>query len=146
MKSEPGCYSIDDLKRDTQTEWDGVRNYQARNFMRDEMKIGDRVFFYHSNAKPPGIAGLAEVCKESHPDVSAFNQNDPHYDPKSDPQNPRWFLVDIKFIRKFDELISLNEIKNDSKLEGIPVAAKGQRLSVQPVSTSHGIYLESLRD
>lgn len=146
MKSEPGCYSIDDLKRDKTTHWDGVRNYQARNFIRDDMKVGDRVFFYHSNTNPPGIAGIAEVCKESYADFTAWDKNDDHFDPKTNKDNPRWFMVDIKFLKKFDELISLTEIKDDPKLEGVPVAQKGNRLSVQPVSQHHGKYLEALRN
>lgn len=141
MKSEPGCYSIDDLRKDRRTEWDGVRNYQARNFMRDDMKKGDIAFFYHSNANPPGIAGVATIVKESHIDESAFDKNDKHYDPKSNKEKPLWFLVDIAYKKKFKELITLDEIKNDPHLKGVLVAQRGQRLSVMPVSDKHGKYL-----
>jgi len=137
MKSEPDVYSIDDLARDGRTCWDGVRNYQARNFMRDRMRVGDAVLFYHSNAKPPGVAGLARVCREAYPDHSAFDVNDPHYDPKSDPDKPRWFMVDLEFVERFDELLPLDELKSDPKLEGMLVIQKGQRLSVQPVEPAH---------
>ena len=107
MKSEPGCYSIDDLKQDKTTHWDGVRNYQARNMMRDDMKKKDLVLFYHSNAKPTGIAGIAEVIKEGYPDHTAMDPNSEHPDPKSTPDNPRWYMVDIRFKKKFNSIISL---------------------------------------
>lgn len=144
MKSEPGCYSIDDLKRDKRTEWDGVRNYQARNFMRDDIKKGDKVFFYHSNANPPAIAGLAKVVKESHPDMSAFDKKDDHYDPKSKKDSPTWYLVDIAFVKKYKEELPLIEIKRDPRLKGMLLTQPGQRLSVMPVSDTHGKYLEKI--
>ena len=143
MKSEPSCYSIDDLANDKKTCWDGVRNYQARNFLRDEIKKGDTVFYYHSNTKPPGIVGLAEVIKDGYPDSTAFDKNEDHYDPKSKPENPTWFMVDIKFLRKLKEPLSLDMLKADPKLEGMLVTMRGQRLSVMPVSDKHGKYLES---
>ncbi len=134
MKSEPEAYSIDDLARDQKTYWDGVRNYQARNFMRDQMKKGDRVFFYHSNAEPPGIAGVAEVIKEGYPDPSAFDPKDIHYDADSKKDKPSWYVVEIKFIRKFDPLIALDTLRKTKGLEKMPLLQRGQRLSVQPVS------------
>lgn len=137
MKSEPEAYSIDDLKRDKTGEWDGVRNYQARNFMRDQMKVGDAVLFYHSNAKPPGIAGIAEVCKESYPDFTAWDRKSKYYDPKSDRKTPRWFMVDVKFVKKFPELISLDQLKADPAFSGMMVIQRGSRLSIQPVEKKH---------
>jgi len=137
MKSEPDCFSIDDLaKRPKQTSmWDGVRNYQARNMMRDEMKEGDKVFFYHSNAKPPHIAGIAEVAsKEAYPDPTQFDPKEDHYDPKSSPDNPRWYLVDVKLVKKFPHPLNLDQIKNNHKLKSMALVQTGSRLSVQPVT------------
>ncbi len=133
MKSEPDVYSIDDLKKDGETYWDGVRNYQARNFMRDKMKKGDGVLFYHSNAKPPGVVGTAKVVKESYPDHTAFDREDNHYDPKSDPSNPRWFMVDVEFESKFKRMVPLPELREAPGLEEM-VVTKRSRLSVQPVT------------
>ena len=137
MKSEPGVYSIDDLKRDGQTCWDGVRNYQARNFMRDGMAVGDRVLFYHSNAEPMGVAGVAEVCRAAYPDHTAWDPADPHYDPASRQESPTWLMVDIAYVATFPRLVSLADIKADPALAGMVVAQKGSRLSVQPVSEEH---------
>ena len=136
MKSEPNAYSIDDLKKEPKkkTHWDGVRNYQARNFMRDKMKIGDQVFFYHSNCKEVGIAGIAEVCSESYPDFTAFDPDDKHFDPKSDPDNPRWMMVDIKFVKKFPRVISLSELRDCKALADMMILRKGNRLSITPVT------------
>ena len=139
IKSEPDEFSIDDLRscpRGTD-HWDGVRNYQARNFMRDDMKKGDEVFFYHSNCKEPGIVGLARVVRESYPDHTAFDPDDPHYDPKSDPQKPTWFMVDVKFVRTLRRNISLKELKAEPALEGLALVRRGNRLSVMPVSDDH---------
>ena len=133
MKSEPGAYSIDDLERDGRTHWDGVRNYQARNFMRDDMQVGDGVLYYHSNARPPGVVGLARVAREGYPDHTAFDPGDKHYDPKSDPSNPRWFMVDVEFVARFDEIVPLQALKEEPGLEDM-VVTKRSRLSVQPVS------------
>lgn len=135
MKSEPSEFSIDDLKKmPKQTEhWDGVRNYQARNFMRDEMKKGDQVFFYHSNCAEPGIVGIAEVVREGYPDFTAWDPKDKHYDPKTDPDNPRWMMVDIKFVRKFDTTITLEALKDNPALEDMRLIQRGNRLSVMPV-------------
>ena len=125
MKSEPGDYSIDDLKRDKKIPWDGVRNYQARNFMRDEMEIGDQVIFYHSNANPPHIAGFAQVASKSYPDATQFDKKSKYYDAKSTKENPRWMLVDISYVNTCKQILSLSDIKADSKLDGIRVAQKG---------------------
>ncbi len=136
MKSEPDAFSIDDLKaQPKKTEhWDGIRNYQARNMMRDEMKKGDQVFFYHSNCKPPGIVGIAEVTREAYPDHTAFEPNSKYYDPKSDPDNPRWIMVDVKFKKKFKEMISLDELRKVPALKDMLLLRKGNRLSITPVS------------
>ncbi|MCH9671134.1 MAG: EVE domain-containing protein [Gammaproteobacteria bacterium] len=135
MKSEPNEFSIDDLRnRPKKTEpWDGVRNYQARNMMRDEMKRGDKAFFYHSNCDVPGIVGIVEVVKEGYPDPTAFDPDDKHFDPKSDPDNPRWFLVEVKFVRKLKRTISLTELKEKTQLEDFALVRRGNRLSVMPV-------------
>ena len=146
VKTEPDVYSIDDLKRDRTTGWDGVRNYQARNFMRDEMKKGDPVLVYHSNADPPGIVGLATVSREGHPDPTAINPDDPHFDPKSDPDAPRWIQVELRFKRKFRRLLPLAELRDEPELDGMPLLQKGQRLSVQPVSAAHFERVCSLAD
>jgi len=134
MKSEPGDYSIRDLETDGETYWDGVRNYQARNIMRDQMRIGDGVLYYHSNAKPPGIIGLAEVTKEAFPDPSQFEPDNKYYDPKSTLDNPRWMCVSIGFVGRFDELLSLHDLRKVAELEGMALLRRGQRLSVQPVT------------
>lgn len=136
MKSEPNAFSIDDLKkRPDQTEhWDGVRNYQARNMMRDQMKIGDQVFFYHSNCEVPGIVGIMEVVREGYPDHTAFDPRSKYFDPKSDPQNPRWIMVDIKYLRHTRRIISLAELKNCETLENMQLVRKGNRLSIMPVT------------
>lgn len=135
MKSEPEAYSIDDLQAQPKKtdHWDGVRNYQARNFMKS-MKKGDQVFFYHSNCKPPGIVGVAEVVKEAYPDFTAFDGDSKYFDPKSLPDNPRWFMVDVKFKKKFKHILSLDELKATPELETMPLVRKGNRLSVMPVS------------
>lgn len=133
MKSEPEVYSIDHLARDKKTYWDGVRNFQARNFLRDEIKAGDLVFFYHSNAGPPGIAGIAEVIKEGYPDPSQFDAKDVHYDVKSKKEKPTWFVVEIRFVEKFSRLIPLDEIRKTKGLEKMALLKYG-RLSVQPVT------------
>ena len=135
FKSEPEEFGIDDLKKKrSKTEhWDGVRNYQARNFMRDDMKIGDQGFFYHSNCDVPGIVGIVEVVKESYVDHTAFDPDDKHYDPKSDPEKPRWFMVDVKFVERFPDTISLQQLKSNPKLADMRLVQKGNRLSVMPV-------------
>ncbi len=134
MKSEPNAYSIDDLQRDGVTYWDGVRNYQARNFMRDDMRIGDKVIFYHSNTKPPAAVGVAEIVRESYPDFTAFDPSELHFDPKSNEEKPIWFMVDIKFIEKFERAVPLQEMKENPKLRNMKLVQRGNRLSVMPMS------------
>ncbi|MDG1513915.1 MAG: EVE domain-containing protein [Mariniblastus sp.] len=136
MKSEPDCFSIDDLaEEENQTTcWDGVRNYQARNFIRDDMKKGDKVLFYHSSTKPPGVAGVATIVKESYPDFTAFDPKDKHFDPKSKQETPRWFMVDIKLEKKMKRFVSLEELRSVKSLEGMVLLQKGSRLSIQPVT------------
>lgn len=133
MKSEPGAYSIDDLKKDSTTHWDGVRNFQARNFMRDLMKKGDLVLFYHSNANPPGVAGIAKVVKTGYPDHSATDKKNKHYDPKASKENPIWFMVDLSFVKKLKRYISLDEMKKNPALKNM-ILLQRSRLSVQPVT------------
>jgi predicted RNA-binding protein with PUA-like domain len=139
MKSEPSVFGIDDLKAKPQLTsfWDGVRNYQARNFMRDGMKKGDKVFFYHSSCPEPGIVGIATVAREAHPDPTAFDPKSPYYDPKSDPNKPIWIGVDVKFVRQFKRVISLEELKAEPRLDGFTLLRRGNRLSVMPVSEEH---------
>ncbi|MSQ78031.1 MAG: EVE domain-containing protein [Nitrospiraceae bacterium] len=134
MKSEPSAFSIQDLQkvRNQTTSWDGVRNFQARNFMRT-MKKGDRVLFYHSNAEPPAVMGVAEVVTEAYPDNSAFNPKDVHYDPRSTPARPLWDLVDIKLVRIFPAPIPLDRLRQEPGLKRMELLRKGSRLSVQPV-------------
>lgn len=132
MKSEEDVYSIRDLEKEGTTSWEGVRNYEARNIMRDLMKVGDGVLFYHSNANPPGVAGLATVAKTGYPDHFAFDKKSRYHDPKSDPDDPRWFMVDIEFQEAFHEVVSLDEIKATPEL-GEMTLVKRARLSVQPV-------------
>jgi len=136
MKSEPDAFSIDDLKAmPKKTDfWDGVRNYQARNFMRDDMKKGDMVFFYHSNCKEPGIVGTMVVSKEAYADATALDKKSKYYDPKASKENPRWFAVEVTYKKKFKHPITLSELKANPKLEDFALVRKGNRLSVMPVS------------
>lgn len=144
MKSEPDTFSIDDLKRKKREAWDGVRNYQARNFMRDGMRVGDGVFFYHSNCAEPGIAGLAEVASDAYPDPTQFDPKSKYFDPASSRDNPRWMLVDVKFVKKLTRVITLDELKNHPKLEGMALLRKGNRLSVMPVDAAEWKYILGL--
>ncbi|MGR9107796.1 MAG: EVE domain-containing protein [Gammaproteobacteria bacterium] len=146
MKSEPGEFSIDDLARipDRTTHWDGVRNYQARNMIRDDMKIGDQVFFYHSNCQEPGIVGIMEVCREAYPDSSAFDPEDKHFDPKSKADCPSWFMVDVRMVRKLARAIGLNELKQFAQLENLALVRRGNRLSVMPVTREQWDFILSL--
>ncbi|MGE0493021.1 MAG: EVE domain-containing protein [Vulcanimicrobiota bacterium] len=132
FKSEPDVFSIDDLAAVESEHWDGVRNYQARNNLQ-AMKVGDLGFFYHSRLNPSGIVGICEVVKEAYPDHTAFDPKNKYYDPKSTPEKPRWFMVDIKFVDKFSRMIDLHEVKSDPKLAEMALV-KSSRLSVQPVS------------
>lgn len=146
MKSEPGEFSIDDLRaRRSRTEpWDGVRNYQARNMMRDEMRPGDQAFFYHSACEEPGIVGIVKIASEAYPDPTAFDPQDKHYDPKSDPDDPRWFLVDVKFVRKLGRTIGLKELRDHDALADMVLLRRGNRLSIMPVSAEHWNYILGL--
>ena len=139
MKSEPDAFSWDDLVRTgAQGEpWDGVRNYQARNFMRDEMQVGDRVLFYHSNCQPPHVAGVAEVCHPAEPDLAAFDAESPYHDPKSTPQNPRWVCVRVRAVEALPAVVPLDAIRRNERLADMLLVRKGQRLSIQPVDPEH---------
>ena len=134
LKSEPTSYSIDDLKRDKSTLWEGVRNYQARNFMSKEMKTGDEVLFYHSNADPPAVAGIAQVSGPAEPDPTQFDESDSHYDPKATPADPIWLCVRVKFKQKFVREVALPELREQKELQNMVLLKKGSRLSVQPVT------------
>lgn len=146
MKSEPSAYSIDDLEREGVTHWEGVRNYQARNFMRDEMRVGDPVLFYHSSTKPAGVVGLGRVVRESYPDHFAWNPESKYFDERSTPGKPLWFMVDVEFVARFSEVVTLAQIKEDPALAGIMVARRGSRLSIQPVEEIHFRHICKLGD
>ena len=137
FKSEPGCYSIEDLKNkpNSTDSWDGVRNYQARNMLRDDIKKGDEVFFYYSNSKPMGIAGICSVVKNGYPDHTAEDPNGEHFDPKHIESKPLWYMVDVKFKKKFSRVITLKELKETPGLEHMVVTQRGSRLSIQPVTS-----------
>lgn len=137
VKTEPESYSIDDLARDKRTCWDGVRNYQARNYMRDGMKIGDLVLIYHSNANPNGIVGIAKVASATYPDHTAQDEKNDHYDPKSTSENPIWMMVDLEFVKKLKSPVTLEMMKRERKLDDMLVLRRGQRLSVMPVEEKH---------
>jgi predicted RNA-binding protein with PUA-like domain len=143
IKSEGDCYSIDDFKREKKTPWEGIRNYQARNFMMS-MKPGDLLLFYHSISKPTGVYGIAKVVGKAHPDESQFDKKDMHFDPKATKEKPIWQCVDVAFVEKFKNPVSLEAIKKDSKLGGMLVRTKASRLSVQPVSEKHFQYIRKL--
>lgn len=136
FKSEPDCFSIDTLSKcPKQTSpWDGVRNYQVRNLLRDEIKRGDLAFFYHSSCTPPGVAGVMQVVKEAYPDFTAWDLQSEHFDPKSTPDNPRWYMVDVKLVSKFPHFISLDEIKRHPTLKSMQILRKGNRLSITAVT------------
>jgi len=138
FKTEPDAFSIDDLSnRPDKTEpWDGVRNYQARNFLRDGVKLGDKVFIYHSSCKVMGIAGVAEVVKAGYPDTTQFNPESNYFDPKSSEDNPRWYRVDVKFVEKFPKVLPLSVIKGMESIRELPLVKKGGRLSIMPVEES----------
>jgi predicted RNA-binding protein with PUA-like domain len=146
MKSEPDTFSITDLRhKPEQTEhWDGVRNYQARNMLRDAMKGGDLAFFYHSNCAQPGIVGVMEIVREGYADFTAFDPDDHHFDPKSDPGHPRWMMVDVKHVRTLSRTITLQELKLKAELAGFALLRRGNRLSVMPVSEHHWHFILSL--
>jgi predicted RNA-binding protein with PUA-like domain len=148
MKSEPDAFGIDHLaKMPKQTEhWDGIRNYQVRNMMRDDMKKGDEVLLYHSNCKEPGIVGLVKIVKEAYPDYTAFDPEQKYYDPKSDPDNPRWLMVDIQLIRKFKRIITLQELKTYKTLSEMLILRRGNRLSITPISKKHWDFILKLEN
>ena len=133
MKSEPSNYSIKDLKRDQKALWDGVRNYQARNFMMNDMNIGDEVLFYHSLGNPSGIVGLAKISKKAQPDPTALDKKSEYYDPKATQEKPRWYCVEVTFKKMFKEVISLEQLRKEKPLKNMLVLKKGQRLSIMPV-------------
>lgn len=143
IKSEPDAYSIDDLERDGVEHWDGIRNYQARNIMRDEMTVGDRVLFYHSNASPPGVVGIAEVASEPYPDHTQFDPKSKYFDESSDPDDPRWLMVDMKFVAKLPRLVGLPELRQHDALQDM-VLLNRSRLSVQPVTDDQFDYIVDL--
>jgi predicted RNA-binding protein with PUA-like domain len=137
MKSEPTVYSITDLKKDKKTLWDGVRNYQARNIMRDEMAVGDLVLFYHSSADPMGVAGVGRICSDFYADPTQFDAKSNYFDAKSKHEAPIWQLRDVAFVESFADVLTLSAMKADKKLEGMMVTRRGMRLSVQPVGKVH---------
>ncbi|MEE7560551.1 EVE domain-containing protein [Xanthomonas sp. Kuri4-2] len=146
MKSEPDAFSIDDLERVGTEPWNGVRNYQARNFMRDDMRVGDGVMFYHSNCKVPGIVGLATVASAAYPDETQFDPGSDYHDPKATREQPRWMLVDVAFDRKLRRTLALDEIKQHAEAlgEGFPLIARGNRLSILPVTAAQWKLLLAL--
>ena len=147
LKSEPEEFGVEDLAKEPKktAHWDGVRNYQARNMMRDQMKRGDLGFFYHSNCKEPGIVGIVKIAKQGYPDHTAFDRKDKHYDAKSDPDNPRWYMVDVKLVRKLKRTVSLAELReHTTKLKDFALLRRGNRLSVMPVSEKNWNYILEL--
>ena len=144
MKSEPDAFSIDDLQAVGVEPWDGIRNYQARNFMRDQMEVGDQIFFYHSSCKVPGIVGKMEVASEPYPDHTAFDPEAHYYDAKSDPDNPTWMMVDVKFVEKFEHPITLTTLKQQPELLDMRLLKRGNRLSIMPVEKNHWDFILSM--
>jgi len=142
MKSEPSCFSIDDLKRVNREPWDGVRNYQARNMFRDAMAVGDEALFYHSNAgQDTGVVGVMSIASQAYPDPTQFDPQSEHPDPKSDPANPRWLLVDVAYKQHFKNPVLLSQMRHDPHLTDLPLLARGNRLSVLPLSKKHFTYI-----
>lgn len=137
FKTEPFTYSIDDLARERQTPWEGIRNYQARNFIRDDIRIGDEVLIYHSGVKTPAVFGRAKIIKGAYPDSTALDRSSPYFDQRSTPDNPVWFMVDVEFTAKFVNPVTLADIKADADLSKMMVAQRGMRLSIQPVDETH---------
>jgi predicted RNA-binding protein with PUA-like domain len=148
LKSEPSVFGIDDLQAmpDATEHWDGVRNYQARNFIRDGMKQGDLAFFYHSNCKEPGIVGIVEIVREAYPDFTASDPESQYYDPRSSAEDPRWYMVDVRFVRKFERTIPLTVLKSSPELQDMPLVRRGNRLSVMPVSEPHWRFIMHLSE
>jgi predicted RNA-binding protein with PUA-like domain len=145
MKSEPSTYSIDDMARDGITAWDGVRNYQARNFVRDRMRVGDRAFFYHSSCEEPGIVGVVEICRPAYPDESQFDPKSAYHDPGSTRDAPRWVNIDVKFVRK-TRLVALEDLRRHKPLARMPVLQRGNRLSITPVDPAEWKFIMRLMD
>ena len=148
MKSEPAVFGLDDSQQSPhQTDsWDGVRNYQARNMLRDQMQVGDLAFFYRANCKPPGIVGIMEIASRAYPDPTQFDPDSDYYDPKSDPANPRWYLVDVRFKRKFARMITLDELRSHPELADMVVLRRGNRLSITPVTKAEWDFIVALAD
>lgn len=144
MKSEPDCFSIDDLKAKKTAPWDGVRNYQVRNMFRDDMKPGDKAFFYHSSCEVPGVYGVMKIASVAYPDPTQFDPKSDHYDPKSKKEEPRWLLVDVSFERKLKNPVTLAQMRDDKKLANFRLLATGNRLSVIPVGKEHWEHILSL--
>ncbi len=144
MKSEPDCFSIDDLKAKKTAPWDGVRNYQVRNMFRDDMKPGDKAFFYHSSCEVPGVYGVMKIASVAYPDPTQFDPKSDHYDPKSKQEEPRWLLVDVTFERKLKKPVTLAQMRDDKKLANFRLLATGNRLSVIPVGKEHWEHILSL--
>jgi len=144
MKSEPDVYSIETLKKDKTTWWEGVRNYQARNFMMKDMKVGDLVLFYHSNAEPPGVAGIAKVSHAAEPDKSQFDKKSDYFDPKATKDKPNWFCVQVEYVNEFKHVVSLDALRGEKSLTEMLVLKRGQRLSVQPVDKKHFETIQKL--
>ena len=144
MKSEHETYSIDDLKEFKTDHWDGIRNYQVRNFFRDQMKVGDKAFFYHSNCKEPGIVGLMEIASKAYPDHTAFDSKEKYFDAKSDPENPRWLMLDVKYIRHTKRNITLSELREHESIKDMRLLQKGNRLSVIPMTKNEWDYILGL--
>ncbi len=137
MKSEPDAYSIEDLERDGREPWDGIRNYQVRNMLRDDMQVGDEAFFYHSSCKVPAVVGIVRIASEAYPDPTQFDPESKYYDPKSSEDDPRWLLVDVEFVRKLERPVPLSEIKEQPGLDGFLLTKRGNRLSIFPVDPDH---------
>lgn len=139
MKSEPACFSLADLRqRPAATEhWDGVRNYQVRNLLRDDMRVGDRALFYHSSCPEPGVAGCVEIVRDGYADITAQDPESAHHDPRSTPEDPVWYMVDVRFMAKFPHFVPLTELRKHPALEGLGILARGSRLSITPISRVH---------
>ena len=141
MKSEPDTYSIDDLQSFGVDHWDGIRNYQVRNFFRDQMQVGDQAFFYHSNCKEPGIVGTMEIVSKAYSDHTAFDPSEKYFDSKSDPENPRWLMVDVRYVRHLDRMITLGELRQQKQIADMKLLQRGNRLSVLPLSKMEWQYI-----
>lgn len=144
MKNEPQAFSIDDLERVDVEPWDGIRNYQVRNYIRDQMSVGDQAFFYHSSCKIPGIAGTMRIVSEAYPDHTAFDPDEHYYDPKSNPEKPTWLMVDVKFDSKLNELIPLQQLRQYAELSDMRILQKGNRLSITPLDKKHWDFIHQL--